>query len=181
VDHVSNEYASSTLQQAAVLVPVCRREDGDLRVVVVRRGSRGMHGGQLGFPGGKAEPGDTSLLETALRETREEVGLAPEDIEILEHLPVVDIVRTGFRIQPFLGRVVAPAVWRYRKGEIAGVLEPKIADLVAARGHDWVMFPEEATPRRIEFFRVGDERLWGASYRMLSPLLERLLAGAWPI
>jgi 8-oxo-dGTP pyrophosphatase MutT (NUDIX family) len=181
VDQISNDDTSSALQQAAVLVPVFRRDDGDMRVVVVRRGSRGMHGGQLGFPGGKAERGDASLLATALRETREEIGLAPENIGILERLPVVDIVRTGFRIQPFLGCVVAPPVWRYRQGEIAGVLELKVADLSAARGHDWVKFPGEAARRRIEFFRIGDERLWGASYRMLSPLLERLLAGAWPI
>ena len=56
-------------------MPVYRADDGELRLVIVRRGDQGPHGGQLAFPGGKCEPGDGDALATALRETREEIGI----------------------------------------------------------------------------------------------------------
>ena len=66
---------------AAVLVPVFRDAAGLLRLVLIVRTDRGLHGGQLAVPGGKVDPGDESLLATALRETEEEIGLAPEQVE----------------------------------------------------------------------------------------------------
>jgi len=66
------------LRTAAVIVPVLRDDDGELRVLlVVRVDDRGLHGGQLGLPGGRPEAGDADLLATALREAQEEIGLPP--------------------------------------------------------------------------------------------------------
>ena len=59
--------SSSSLVEAAVLLPVYRDGDGELRLVLVQRGSGGVHGGELAFPGGKRDPDDNSLLDTALR------------------------------------------------------------------------------------------------------------------
>ena len=76
------------LRDAAVLVPVFRDADGELRVaIVVRADDGGLHGGQLGLPGGKPEPADADLLATALREAEEEVGLAPDDVDVIATLP----------------------------------------------------------------------------------------------
>jgi 8-oxo-dGTP pyrophosphatase MutT (NUDIX family) len=97
---------------AAVLVPVFRDADGELRLVLVVRGARGVHGGQLAFPGGKQEPQDDSPLETALREADEEIGLAREDVEFVAGLEPVDTRTTGFRVHPFLARVHGPRRWR---------------------------------------------------------------------
>ena len=169
--------------RAAVLVPVFRREDGELRVVLVRRGEWGPHGGQLAFPGGKCEPGDASPLATALREAYEEVEIAPGGVEILESLPAIDTLTTGYLIFPFLARVPAPATWHWQEGEIAAVLELKARDLIRpeVRGEELMHFPTWPAPMRIPFFQVGPHRLWGASYRILEPLLPRLLAGEWPV
>jgi 8-oxo-dGTP pyrophosphatase MutT (NUDIX family) len=68
---------NASSRPAAVLVPVYRADDGELRLVIVRRGDQGPHGGQLAFPGGKCEPGDGDALATALRDTHEASRTGP--------------------------------------------------------------------------------------------------------
>ncbi len=169
--------------QSAVLVPVFRRDDGELRLLVVRRAEGGLHGGQLAFPGGKCEPGDATPLATALREAHEEVGIAPEEVQILAPLPPVDTATTGFLIHPFLGRLTSPGNWRLEAGEIAEVLEVKVKDLSRPemRGEAMEQFPVWPAPMRIAFYRVGPHRLWGATHRIVESLVPRLLAGEWPL
>jgi 8-oxo-dGTP pyrophosphatase MutT (NUDIX family) len=88
----------TTLRESAVLIPVFRNAAGEATLVLVRRGSHGVHGGQLAFPGGKREPTDASLLATALRETEEEIGLPATAIEVLAALPPVQTRTSGFHI-----------------------------------------------------------------------------------
>ena len=81
----------TALRTAAVLVPTYRDAEGEMRVVlVVRADDGGLHGGQLGLPGGKPEPGDADLRATALREAQEEVGLDPSSVDVVV---MVDVVR----------------------------------------------------------------------------------------
>ena len=173
----------AVLRESAVLIPVFRNAAGEATLVLVRRGDHGVHGGQLAFPGGKREPTDASLLATALRETEEEIGLPATAIEVLVALPPVQTRTSGFHIAPFLARVVPPTVWHFSQPEIAEVLEVPLrhfADPVTAGQELW-HFPGEPTPELIPFWRVGPHYLWGASYRMLLPLLPRLLAGEWEL
>jgi 8-oxo-dGTP pyrophosphatase MutT (NUDIX family) len=173
----------NTLQDAAVLVPVFRDGGGDLRIVVVRRTEGGAHGGQIAFPGGKRAQGDRSLLETALREAEEEIGIDRTLVNVLEALPVVDTMTTGFRIHPFLGALNPTPKWRIEIREIAEVLEVKVAELLDPLNQteeEWNL-PGWPCPRRIRFFRLGEHKLWGASYRILRPLLPRLASGDWGV
>lgn len=169
--------------ESAVLVPVFRRHDRELRVMIVRRGEQGLHGGQLGFPGGKCEPDDSSPLATALREAWEETGLDAARVTVLAELPVIDTLTTGFLIHPFLGRIEPPRSWHRQAGEIAEVLELGVRDLARpeARGGEVVNFPTWPRPKRIAFFKIGRHKLWGASFRILEPLVPRLLAGEWDV
>jgi 8-oxo-dGTP pyrophosphatase MutT (NUDIX family) len=179
------------MQEAAVLVPIYRGRDGELRLVLVRRTDTGIHGGQIAFPGGKRTRGDRTLLETALRETREEIGIPSDAIEILEHLPVMETRTTGFRIYPFLARVVRPLEWCLEEQEVAEVLEVRIRDLACpeAQGEEIRHFStgsepqgiesQRSEPRQVSFYRVGPYKLWGATYRILKPLIPRLIAGEW--
>jgi 8-oxo-dGTP pyrophosphatase MutT (NUDIX family) len=173
--------SENVIQEAAVLVPVFRGKDGDLLVVLVRRTDGGVHGGQIAFPGGKRDEGDASLLDTALREAREEIGLDPSAVTVLEVLPVIDTITTGFRIHPFLARVTPPRIWRPDPREVAEIIEMKVAGLLdpAAHGAEVWSFPEWPAPRRVRFIRVGGHKLWGATYRILHPLLPRIVSGEW--
>jgi len=177
---LTNNYG---LQDAAVLVPVYRSGNDGITLVVVRRTEYGVHGGQLAFPGGKHSSQDQTLLDTALRETEEEVFLAADEVEVLAELPVVDTATTGYRIFPFLARIQPPGRWRYQEREVAEVLEVAIDHLTdpAVHGESTEKFPEWPDPIRIPFYKVGSYRLWGATYRIVTPLIPRLLSGEWEI
>jgi len=168
---------------AAVLVPVFRRDRGELRLLLVRRGERGPHGGQLGFPGGRCEADDASPAATALREAREEVGLDAGRVAILARLPSVDTLSTGFVVHPFLARIEPPPAWRCQAGEIAEALEVEVRELARPdlRGEEMTQFPGSPAPARIAFYRIGPHRLWGVTYRIVEPLVPRLLAGEWRV
>ncbi len=114
------------LRTAAVLVPVFRDAEGELRIVlVVRADDGGQHGGQLGLPGGKPEPGDADLLATALREAQEEVGLDPEAVDV-----VASARRRSRRARragsciPSWAASRRTRAWRLQETEIVGILTP---------------------------------------------------------
>ncbi len=171
------------LVDAAVLVPVYRDQAGELRVVLVRRSEGGPHGGQIAFPGGKLDPDDGSLRDAALREAREEIGLPSGAAHVLAELPAFETRVTGFLIHPFLARIVPPPQWTPAEREVVEVLEPTLAELMdpARRATSVEVFDEWPDPVRIDSIDVSGHRLWGATYRILAPLLPRLAAGEWDV
>ena len=176
--------ATLSLVDSAVLAPVYRDPHGDLRLVFIRRSPLGVHGGQIAFPGGRREPEDATLLDTALREADEEIGLPPNQVQVLAMLPVIETMATGFRIAPFLGRLNgAPPTWRRQETEIDEILEVRLYDLLTPEAHgveDWQL-AGWAAPRPIPFYRLGPHKLWGATYRIVELLLPRLMAEEWDI
>lgn len=172
------------LVDAAVLAPVYRDATGRLVLVLVVRGPRGIHGNQVALPGGRREPSDASFLDTALREAEEEIGLGHSGVEVLARLPIVETMATGYRIAPYLGRLTErPPAWRIQEEEIAGVLEVPIEDLARPEAHAeevWQL-PTWPRPYRVPFYRIGPYQVWGATYRIVQPLLPRLLAGEWEV
>lgn len=171
------------LKEAAVMVPIYKKNNGDTVVVLVRRTKGGLHSGQLAFPGGRKDLNDKTILATALREAEEEIGLSSDRITILENLSVVDVMATGFRIYPFLARIIPPEKWNRQKDEVAEIIEMTIQELTKPHIHtkDFHTVKEWPKPRLINFYRIGQYRLWGATYRILHPLMPRLLAGEWKL
>ncbi|HET8659699.1 MAG TPA: CoA pyrophosphatase [Micromonosporaceae bacterium] len=171
-------------RESAVLLPVYRDDAGVLRIVLVRRTERGQHAGQLALPGGSREPGDADLVATALREAYEEIGLSPDDVQVLAELPAVDTRTTGFSITPVLARITSPEQrWRLSADEIAGVVDVAVTDLAdpALRGEELMSFPSWPEPRTVPVIALGDELLWGVTLRILEPVVPRLLADEWPV
>ena len=164
---------------AAVLVPFVKRGE-QTNIVVVRRGARGVHGRQLAFPGGKRDLVDRSLLETALRESREEIGLHPNEVEILEELPALETFTTGFLIHPFLALVRPSGDWRPSQGEIEEVIELGLDELLDpdSHGRELMTFETWPEPQERPFIMVGPHKVWGATYRILTPILERIESGS---
>lgn len=172
-----------TLRESAVLVPVFRDAAGEATLVLVRRSSYGVHGGQLAFPGGKREPADASLLDTALRETEEEIGLPRAAISVLAAMPAVQTRSSGFHIAPYLARIAPPPTWRVQPTEIAEVLQVPLRHLAdpAHAGQETWQLPGWPAPEVVPFWRVGPHHLWGATYRIVHALLPRLLAEEWEL
>jgi 8-oxo-dGTP pyrophosphatase MutT (NUDIX family) len=176
--------ATLALIDSAVLVPVYRDPHGGLRLVLVVKGPGGRHGGQVAFPGGRREVDDPDLLTTALREAEEEIGLSRREVEVLSELPVIETTSTGFRVAPFLARLLGPPpVWRRQETEIAEVLEVPISALLepATQGEEVWHLPGWPGGRRVAFYRIGRHKLWGVTYRIVRLLLPRLLAGEWDV
>jgi 8-oxo-dGTP pyrophosphatase MutT (NUDIX family) len=165
-------------------VPVFRDDEGELRLVLVVRGALGRHGHQLSLPGGKHEPGDASLLETALRETEEEIGLAREEVEVIAALPPIDTRTSGFRVHPYLARIRRPERWQPAEGEITAVITPRVRMLAdpSLRREQLLSFPSWPEPRRVQCLELEDGYLlWGLTLRLLEPLLPQLLRGSFAI
>lgn len=167
---------NNTLKDAAVIVPVYRFAE-ELRVVLIRRSNHGIHGGQLAFPGGKHEASDTSFLHTALRETEEEIGLPGSNITLISALPVIETRATGYRIYPFLAKINPCKSWIIQESEVAEVLEANIIDLAKPefQAEELMRFENWPVPVKVPYYKIGDYKLWGASYGILNPLLPRLL------
>lgn len=169
---------------AAVLVPVFRDRVNELRVVLIRRSAHGIHGGQIAFPGGRPEAGDASPIDTALRETDEEIGLAANRVDILARLPLVHTRSSRFSIQPFLGHVRPPVEWRPSPDEVDEILVPTIASLAdpGIRRRTRIVPPEWHEPLDVPALDLQDGVvIWGATYRILVPLLTPLRDGHWQI
>jgi 8-oxo-dGTP pyrophosphatase MutT (NUDIX family) len=137
----------------------------------------------LAFPGGRWEENDEDLFHTARREAWEEVGLPAGSVSLLAVLPPVTTLVSDFRVHPFLARIVRPERWSPDPGEVSEVIEAGLTDLAdpLAQGEEWVSWPGWPEPRRFPFIRVGPHKLWGATHRILEPLLPRLLAGEWEL
>ncbi|MBL4686246.1 MAG: CoA pyrophosphatase [Nannocystaceae bacterium] len=162
------------LREAAVVVLLMRTDDGPELVLIERSADLRTHAGQLALPGGKPEPGDGSLANTALREAHEEVGLPLGQTQVLGRLGTVP-TPTGFVIVPFVAW--APEAWRPRaaSGEVHAVLTPKLATLadpdmhrISGRGV-WAGMSYE-----LHEFAIHDPPLWGATARIVWDLLERV-------
>ena len=161
----------------AVLVPLFE-EAGGTRVVLTRRTAwLRSHAGQVAFPGGRVEPGE-SLLEAALREADEEVGLPPPAVTPLGRLTRLGPTsgRPGSTIHPFVGGLAGRPVLRPNPDEVERVFDVGLHELMA----DGVFREERwgigGTERPVFFFQVGDETVWGATAAVLHELLVLVAA-----
>ncbi|MFL5963529.1 MAG: NUDIX hydrolase [Gaiellaceae bacterium] len=166
---------------AAVLVPVFRDGDGRLRLVLIVRTDRGLHGGQLALPGGKLDSDDETLMATALREAEEEIGLVPADVRVIAELDSVRSGPTNYEVHPFLARVPPDTQWRPNADEVVEVLTPAVQELWDPEIRRELLFTSAHWPEGllVDGIPIGDRVLWGMTLRLLDDVVPRLLAGEW--
>ena len=161
--------------RAAVAAILRERERGP-EVLFIRRAEhpRDPWSGHMAFPGGRLEPSDPGLEATAVRETREEIGLyLPEYGERLGQLDDVPTHKSGLVVRPFVWRVDALPALRLNH-EVAEALWVDLASLM--RGERDTTYELEWNGQKLQFpgYAVGDRVVWGLTYRMLEVLFERV-------
>jgi 8-oxo-dGTP pyrophosphatase MutT (NUDIX family) len=164
------------LVQAAVLVPLVDR--GEPHLVFTKRTERvGTHKGQISFPGGTLDPADPSLLDAALRECEEEVGLPRAAVEPLGALDDTETVATQFVITPWVGVIREPIAWRPDGEEIERVIEVPLAALVDRANVRLEHWERNGVLREMYFYDYRGETIWGATARIVKHYLD-LVTGA---
>lgn len=161
------------LMRAGVLIPLLLRGSG-LEVLFTRRTETVLtHKGQISFPGGQQEEADGELVETALRESYEEIGLEPSRVTVLGELDDVFTSVSGFVITPVVGLVegavesLTPA-----PDEVRSLLIVPLTTLLRPEVHRAEDRLFEGQPYRIHFYTVGDDVIWGATGRIVYQFLR---------
>jgi 8-oxo-dGTP pyrophosphatase MutT (NUDIX family) len=158
------------LSRAAVLVPLFEHE-GQPHVVLTRRHANlRRHAGQVSFPGGRIEPGEEPLA-AALRESQEEIGLDPADVEVFGQLDETLVLATAFRLIPFVGRIPYPYPFVGHPREVDAILYVPLAELTRPGVH-WIERREAyGVMHDVHVYQLPAVTIWGATARVLNELL----------
>jgi len=162
-----------TLTPASVLVPIVARS-AELTVLFTERSAHLKdHSGQVSFPGGRSEARDASPEATALRETREEIGLDPRHVELLGRLPEY-LTGTGFRVTPVVGVVTPPFELRRDAYEVERVFEVPLTFLLDPANHQRRSREWQGELRWFFAMTYQEHTIWGATAGMLVNLYRYL-------
>ncbi len=154
---------------SAVLLPIYNEEGQCYIVFTQRTDNVKEHKGQISFPGGARQEGE-SRLETALRESEEEIGLAPADVDILGELDDTVTMDSNYIVTPFVGVIPWPHRLKADGWETDELIEVPIAALLDSReDREEVSQGKKVTSY---FYHYGDRVIWGATARILHQFLE---------
>lgn len=168
---------NTNLKCAAVLVPLTYVND-EWHLLFTRRTDRVQsHKGQVSFPGGACDEGETTPEETALREAEEEIGLRPGDVTILGRLSQL-ITISSFRVSPIVGVIPFPYAFKVASIEVARVFTIPLLWL-SDHNNYWEFFLRDSERSLIAYHPYDGELLWGATARMTVSFLKTIgtLAG----
>lgn len=158
---------------AAVLIPVLERNNEASVLFTQRTDDLPTHAGQISFPGGKMDAGDANVIETALRETSEEIGLDPGYIEPVGFLEDY-ITSTGYRISPLVAVIRSGYSLTPDCNEVADVFDVPLSFLMNVQNHEIHSREWRGTKRQFYAMPYGERFIWGATAGMLRNLYEWL-------
>ena len=168
-------YRDKNPRKAAVLMLFYPKNEVTHLALIVRNSYPGVHSSQIGFPGGKVEESDVDLMETALRETHEEVGIHPEKIRIIKPFSEIYIPPSNFLVAPFMGVSHEELTFVPDLDEVKRVLEFSIVDFLDDNTITNVkMSTSYATDIEVPAFIVDKYVVWGATAMMMSELKETI-------
>ncbi|MDP9442658.1 MAG: CoA pyrophosphatase, partial [Actinomycetota bacterium] len=171
--------AADVSPASAVLVVVWD-EHGEARILLTRRTAwLRSHSGQVAFPGGRVEPGET-LVAAALREAEEEVGLDPTSVEIVGRLSRLHTISSGAGIHPVVGVLPGRPSLAVNAAEVDRVFDVALGELMADGVFHEEIWGVTGVERSIYFFDVAGETVWGATARMLHELLCLIIGRTAP-
>ncbi|WP_161975543.1 NUDIX hydrolase [Tengunoibacter tsumagoiensis] len=163
-------------KRAAVLVAIFE-QDGSPHLVFIRR-ARALraHSGEIAFPGGKVDPLDLSLEMTALRESQEEIGLAPHLVQVLGVLEPVFTVVSNYLITPVVAYLPQGlGALQLQRSEVAELLLIPLRTLMEPHIAHTEQWTRDGKARTVYFYTYGPDQIWGATGRILAQLLHLLI------
>ena len=165
-----------TAKQAAVLCLFYPSSEGLAQLILIlRKTYKGVHSAQIGFPGGKTEPGDRSLEHTALRETEEEVGIPAVDISVLKELTEIYIPPSNFFVQPFLGITGTTPQFIRQEDEVEALIEVPLLEFLDDKVKALqTLSTSYAKQIEVPAFQLQGHTVWGATAMMLNEVRELL-------
>ncbi|MGB3635410.1 MAG: CoA pyrophosphatase [Rubrobacteraceae bacterium] len=166
--------ADGNARRAAVLVPLLLDPEGIELVYTVRKGHLNDHAGQISFPGGSLEPGDDSLLNTALREAEEEIDLSRALVEVIGELEEMYIPPSNFRVSPYVGLLPHEAEFAIDPREVEEIFTAPLLDLLSPGNFQKVIWSRDGRDYEVPVFAVKGYEVWGATAAMTAALLSRL-------
>lgn len=165
-------------RRAAVLLLLYDRTDEAHLLLTKRADHLPSHPGQISLPGGGRDPGDADLMDTALRETEEEVGIGRDEVRVIGRLDDVNTMGTGFIIRPYVGVADTAPTPRPADAEVARIMEVPVAEILQVDAG----LPPGAGVALMRYPLDGED-VWGATARILrtfSEVARRALAGLPP-
>jgi 8-oxo-dGTP pyrophosphatase MutT (NUDIX family) len=168
-----------TLAAALVLLypyqPADARDAQEPYLVLTRRtAALRRHSGQISLPGGRYDLEDGSLLRTALRETEEELGVAPADLTVWGRLDPQHIVASHYALAPFVAYVPRRPEFHPAPAEVAEVIDLPLAHLLDPATLEEEVWDFQGTARRVSFYRLAEHKIWGATARILHQIVTLL-------
>ena len=171
--------ASPPAAPAATLLAVFE-EDRDVRLILIRRSpALPVHAGEIGLPGGRVLPGE-GMVEAALREAEEEVGLVPAAVEVLGWLEPVVGRTSGSVALPVVGLLTGRPQLRPDPAEVAEVFDVSVGDLLTEGVHREERWDVPVADRAVHFFELPGVTVWGMTARVLYQLLSLLTGRTAP-
>lgn len=142
-------------------------------LLILRKTYEGVHSNQISFPGGKMENDDKDLLDTALRETHEEVGVHPKNVSIIKHLSQLYIPPSNFEVHPYIGLYNMDTPFKLQEDEVEAIVEVSLPDFM----DDKKIIKEKITTSyaqdwEVPAFKLNGYVVWGATAMMLSEVKE---------
>lgn len=171
-----NRKLMKSAKQAAVLSLFYPNEFNQTHLILIlRKTYKGVHSAQVGFPGGKVEHEDKDLKFTALRETKEEVGVPEHQVQVLKQLTPMYIPPSNFTVHPFLGITESTPQFTKQDEEVEDLIEVPLSHFLEASS---VITTSVATSYKVEVqvpaFKLNDHVVWGATAMMLSEVKDLL-------
>lgn len=146
-------------------------------IFMMRPDYPGVHGGQISFPGGKRDEGDKDDLETALRETREEIGVMPGDVEIWGRLSTFQTHSSAYSVSPFVGLVPYPYALKPDPTEVERLIIVPFAHLLDPRNSSYGDFEFRGYSFPSQMYAFEDDVIWGFTARILKSFIAFLRTG----
>lgn len=169
------DFSKNQPKQAAVMMLCYPRNEQTMLLLIIRNTYPGVHSSQIAFPGGKREPEDSSFLDTALRETWEEVGIDMQQIEVVRAFSQVYIPPSNFLVHPYLGICRQQPVLNPSPDEVSGIIEmPLDHFLDETNVVDFEMATSYSVAISVPVFAFAGHQVWGATAMMMSELKEVL-------